>query len=79
MAPCPYRGESGSDLCTRGATPPGLVECSLWWNGPNWLKKDSNEWSKMLVLNRPSEMTEMKTSKKKEDTITSATLVSYSL
>ena len=36
-------------LCTRGATPSGLAECSMWWNGPDWLTKDSSEWSKILV------------------------------
>ena len=51
----------------------------MWWNGPDWLTKDSSEWSKMLAPNRPSEMPEMKTSKRKEGANTSATLVTYSL
>ena len=51
----------------------------MWWNGPDWLTKDSSEWSKMLVPNRPSEMPEMKTSKRKEGANASATLVTYSL
>ena len=51
----------------------------MWWNGPHWLTKDSSEWSKMLVPNRPSEMPEMKTSKRKEGANASATLVTYSL
>jgi len=69
--------ENSADLCTRGATPSGLAGCSLWWNGPDWLPKDSSEWSKMLVRNRPSEMPEMKTSKRQEGA--NATLVMYSL
>ena len=44
-----------------------------------WLTKDSSEWPKMLVPNRPSEMSEMKTSKRKEGANASATLVTYSL
>ena len=51
----------------------------MWWNGPDWLTKDSNERSKMLVPNRPSEMPKMKTSKRKEGANASATLVKYSL
>ena len=39
--------ENRADLCTRGATPSELAECSLWWNGPDWLTKDFREWSKM--------------------------------
>ena len=71
--------QNPADLCTRGATPSGLAECSMWWNGPDWLTKDSSEWSKMLVPNRPSEMPEMKTSKRKEGANASATLVTNSL
>ena len=71
--------QNPADLCTRGATPSGLAECSIWWSGPDWLTKDSSEWSKMLVPNRPSEMPEMKTSKRKEGANASATLVTYSL
>ena len=51
----------------------------MWWNGPDWLTKDSSKWSKMLAPNRPSEMPEMKTSKRKEGANASATLVTYSL
>ena len=66
--------ENPADLCTRGAIPSGLAGCSLWWNGPGWLTKDSCEWSKLPVPNRLSEMPEMKTSKRKENTNASATL-----
>ena len=71
--------ENPADLCTRGATPSVLAGCPLWWNGPDWLKKDRSEWSKMLVPNRPSEMPEMKTSKRKEGANAFATLVTSSL
>ncbi|KAL9967007.1 hypothetical protein ACROYT_G025160 [Oculina patagonica] len=71
--------ENPADLCIRGATPSELAECSLWWNGPDWLTKDFSEWSKMQVPNRPTEMPKMKTSKRKEDTNASVTLVTYNL
>ena len=44
--------ENPDDLCTGGATPSELAECSLWWNGPDWLTKDFSEWSKMQVPNK---------------------------
>ena len=71
--------ENPANLCARDATPSGLAGCSVWWNGPQWLTKDSSEWSKMLVPNRPDEMPEMKTSKKKEGANAFATLVTNSL
>jgi len=71
--------ENPADLCSRGATLPGLARCSLWWNGLDWLTKDSSEWSNMLDLNRPSKIPEMETSKRKEGVNTFATLVMYSL
>ena len=41
---------------------------------PDLLTKDSNEWSKMQVLNRPSEMPDIKTSKRKKGANAFATL-----
>ena len=46
---------------------------------PNTKPMDPSEWSKRLVPNRPSEMPEMKTSKRKEETNAFAALVTYSL
>ena len=71
--------ENPADLCTRGATPSELAECSLWCNGPDWLINDYSEWSKMKVPDRPREIPEMKTSKRKEDTNAFATLMTYNL
>ena len=71
--------ENPADLCTRGATPSELAECSLWCNGPDWLINDYSEWSKMKVPDRPRQIPEMKTSKRKEDTNTFATLMTYNL
>ena len=44
--------ENPADLCTRGASPSVLAGCPLWWSGPDRLKNDRSEWSKMLVPNR---------------------------
>ena len=41
--------ENPANLCTRGASPSRLAECSLWWNGLDWLTNDFSEWSKMKV------------------------------
>ncbi|PFX13130.1 hypothetical protein AWC38_SpisGene22814, partial [Stylophora pistillata] len=67
--------ENPADLCTRGATPSELAECSLWWNDPSWLTDDFSKWSKMKVLDKPSEMPGMRKSKKKEDINAYATLM----
>ncbi len=68
VAACLHRGESSRFVHKRSHT--FIVNrVSLWWNGPDWLTKDFSEWSKMQVPNRPSEMPEMKISKRKEDTI----------
>ncbi|XP_022793281.1 uncharacterized protein LOC111332252 [Stylophora pistillata] len=69
--------ENPADLCTRGVTPSELAKCSLWWNGPDWLTYDFSKWSKMKVPDRPSEMPEMRNSKRKEDMNAYATLMTY--
>ena len=71
--------ENPADLCTRGASPSDLAECSLWWNGPDWLTNDFSEWSKIKVSDRPSKMPEIITSKRKEDTNACATLMTCNL
>ena len=67
------------NLCTRGASPSELAECSLWWNGLDWLTNDFSEWSKVKVPDRPSKMPEIRTSKRKEDTNACATLMMCNL
>ena len=71
--------ENPVNLCTRGASPSELAECSLWWNGLDWLTNDFSEWSKMKVPDRPSKMPEIRTSKRKEDTNACATLMTCNL
>ena len=71
--------ENPADLCTRGASTSELAECSLWWNGPDWLTNDFSEWWKIKVPDRPCKMPEIKTSKRKEDTNACATLMTCNL
>lgn len=35
--------DNAADCATRGLTPSQLIEHSLWWKGPAWLKDDINE------------------------------------
>ena len=69
--------ENPANLCTRGASPSELAECSLWWNGLDWLTNDFSEWSKVKVPDRPSKMPEIRTSKRNEDANACATLMTY--
>ncbi|XP_022808942.1 uncharacterized protein LOC111345923 [Stylophora pistillata] len=71
--------ENPADLCTRGVTPSELAKCSLWWSGPDWLTDDFSKWSKTKVPDRPSEMPEMRNSKRKEDMNAYATLMTCNL
>ncbi|XP_065356265.1 uncharacterized protein LOC135950662 [Calliphora vicina] len=36
--------ENPADIGSRGINPEKLESCSLWWCGPEWLKKDKNNW-----------------------------------
>ncbi|XP_055543002.1 uncharacterized protein LOC129728580 [Wyeomyia smithii] len=33
-----------ADLISRGVTPEVLIENSLWWEGPDWLKQEKDQW-----------------------------------
>ncbi|XP_053686628.1 uncharacterized protein LOC128736171 [Sabethes cyaneus] len=33
-----------ADLISRGVTPDVLIRSSLWWEGPDWLKEEKNQW-----------------------------------
>ncbi|XP_076660848.1 uncharacterized protein LOC143364322 [Halictus rubicundus] len=39
--------ENPADLATRGCKPSNLINCNLWWNGPDWLVKTDEHWPKM--------------------------------
>lgn len=38
--------DNPADIATRGKTPNELASQSLWWEGPEWLKKDQSGWPK---------------------------------
>lgn len=38
--------ENPADLASRGVKPSKLVNCHLWWNGPQWLKLNKAQWPK---------------------------------
>ena len=40
---CPTK-ENPADLASRGAPAVKLVDSRLWWEGPEWLRKDSVHW-----------------------------------
>ena len=44
-------------------SPVELAESRLWWNDPEWLIKEKNEWLKMQLAESPKVMPEMKRAK----------------
>ncbi|XP_076298585.1 uncharacterized protein LOC143217827 [Lasioglossum baleicum] len=40
--------ENPADLATRGCKPSDLINCNLWWNGPDWLEKTDEHWPKVV-------------------------------
>ncbi|XP_062538491.1 uncharacterized protein LOC134206783 [Armigeres subalbatus] len=36
--------ENPADIISRGSTPAQIANNSLWWDGPEWLKKDTQYW-----------------------------------
>lgn len=36
-------------MISRGGSPSELVQSSLWWEGPDWLKLEEDNWSKSIV------------------------------
>ncbi|XP_071581880.1 uncharacterized protein [Temnothorax nylanderi] len=36
--------QNPADLVSRGVTPANLIQQSLWWTGPDWLKLSSDQW-----------------------------------
>ena len=42
--------ENPTDCASRGLFPSKLLNHSLWWNGPTWLKLSPDDWPKQLSL-----------------------------
>ena len=36
--------DNPADIASRGCTAEELLEDTLWWNGPSWLRKSESEW-----------------------------------
>ena len=54
--------DNPADIGSRGATASELKSSKLWWEGPEWLRKDESEWPKKFVL---EDSVEVKTERKK--------------
>ncbi|XP_062703843.1 uncharacterized protein LOC134286271 [Aedes albopictus] len=42
--------ENPADIISRAATPAQIANSSLWWNGPEWLRKDIGCWPKNMQV-----------------------------
>ena len=51
--------QNPADCASRGLLPLELVEHSLWWNGPEWLKFQSSEWPKLSEVKPSNEEREI--------------------
>jgi len=36
-------------MVSRGKSPSKIVQSSLWWEDPDWLKLDEEKWSKSII------------------------------
>ncbi len=46
IPPDKWRHVAGTADCARGLYPSELLNHSLWWDGPVWLKESSSSWPK---------------------------------
>ena len=49
-----------ADLASRGYTPAELVNCSLWWRGPDWLLEKPSNWPNTFPESPPEDILEAK-------------------
>jgi hypothetical protein len=50
--------QNPADLISRGINAEDLKDNSLWWNGPDWLLKDEDNWPRVADNSPPTEMKE---------------------
>ena len=48
--------ENPADLGSRGVTASHLKDSKLWWEGPEWLKKEEDQWPNKIDLNKSEEI-----------------------
>lgn len=41
--------ENPSDIGSRGMLPDSLINCQLWWHGPDWLNTPDSRWPKSII------------------------------
>lgn len=61
--------ENPADKASRGLLPEELKNCTLWWQGPEWLKSPTNEWH----LKSTVEVTDPNLEKRSSSKITAVT------
>lgn len=63
-------GDNPADLISRGLTASALQSSTLWWNGPQWLSKNRDDWLKTdikLEYEAPEERTRIFMAKVNEE------------
>ena len=53
-------GDNPADPASRGLLPSELMECQLWWKGPEWLSKSEAEWPEMPAMTPNPEPSEVR-------------------
>ena len=41
--------DNPADMATRGTSVAKLMNCALWWHGPEWLRSEQNDWPVSVV------------------------------
>ncbi len=51
--------ENPGDCASHGLSPPDILTHHLWWNGPDWLKCNQNQWPSQLIPKLDSHLEEL--------------------
>ena len=52
--------ENPADHISQGLSPRQLIECTLWWKGPEWLQFSPDIWPRRPDINRSRKLPELK-------------------